>query len=223
MPDEPTWLRDAWIAWWIAATSGSSLQPQAFYQWGRRIIGAYAGSDRRYHGVGHLRAVLSDLLTVRDQCDDPLAVELALWTHDAVYDPARPDNEMQSAALAAEVAATVGWSPDRSQRTAALVLATRHGEAVTGDAAWVVDIDLGILGADAEAFLAYDQAIREEYGHVPDADFRIGRTRILQGFLARDEIYATPWWRTRREALARANLAQALEQMRDPIAREMLV
>ena len=77
----------------------------------------------------------------------------------------------------------------------------------------LVDIDLGILGQDAEQFAAYDQAIRREYHWVPEPQYRSGRAAVLRGFLARPNIYHTPTFRQRYEHQARCNLGAALRQL----------
>src|SRR5947207_15951860 len=64
------------------------------------LAAAYAGRDRYYHGIGHIRECLRELDSVRDSADDPRALELAIWFHDVVYDGRRKDNEERSAELA---------------------------------------------------------------------------------------------------------------------------
>ncbi len=55
---------------------------------------------------------------------------------------------------------------------------------------------------------AYAQAIRQEYAAVPDELYRPGRRRVLEGFLARPQIYLTERLRALWEAPARANLSE---------------
>ena len=73
--------------------------------------------------------------------------------------------------------------------------------------ALLVDLDLAILAAPAERYAAYAAAIRREYAHVPEDQFRAGRAAVLAGFLARPRLYASPALAARWEAPARANLA----------------
>ena len=72
----------------------------------------------------------------------------------------------------------------------------------------LVDIDLSILGTDAARLEEYEQQVREEYAWVPDFLFRRTRGKILQGFLARQGIYATAHFHDRlekkRERISRA-------------------
>ncbi len=57
------------------------------------------------------------------------------------------------------------------------------------------------------ATVAYALAIRQEYSVVPDTLYRLGRRRVLEGFLARAQIYRTERLRALWEAPARANLS----------------
>ena len=137
---------------------------------------------------------------------------LALWFHDAVYEPKRSDNEARSAERGAAVLAAAGAAGELIERFRELVMATRH-EARPGsaDARLLVDIDLAILGAGPERFAEYEAQVRKEYAHVPEFLFRIARSRILEQFLARPAIYSTPRFKDRFEAQARANLLRSLE------------
>ena len=85
-----------------------------------------------------------------------------------------------------------------------------RGRSLAPDAEILVDIDLSILGQDAETFDNYERAIRQEYAHVDDNAFRKGRSAILQRFLDRPAIYATPRMRSRYEEPARQNLRRSL-------------
>jgi predicted metal-dependent HD superfamily phosphohydrolase len=142
----------------------------------------------------------------------PAEVELALWFHDAEYDPQRRDNEERSAEWARASVLAAGCAPEVAQRVADLVLATRT-HTVAGDdadAALLLDIDLAILAAAPGRFADYERQIRLEYAHVPDDAFRTGRAKVLRGFLQRERIYRTEPFHAALEARARANLAASL-------------
>ena len=173
------------------------------------MVAAWSAPERAYHTSDHLRTCLDHLDHDRALVHDPVALGLALWFHDAVYDPRAPDNEARSAEWARLALAVI--DPRLGQRVAELVLATGHdGVAADDDARLLVDIDLAILGAEDAAFWRYEVAVRQEYAWVGDAEFRVGRGRILRAFLARPAIYATEVYRARYEARARANLLRAL-------------
>ena len=70
----------------------------------------------------------------------------------------------------------------------------------------LLDADLAILGASEDRYARYARDIRAEYAWVPDADYRAGRSRVLQHFLALPRIYFTDVMFEEGEQRARANL-----------------
>jgi predicted metal-dependent HD superfamily phosphohydrolase len=188
-------------------------------QWMEKIRALHEGPDRGYHAWSHPKALLALLAEVRDRLSDPLAVECAIVLHDAVYDPTRGDNEARSALLAREMLS--GIVPDETlERAVRLIEATaRHQppENVTPqereDACVFLDLDLSILGADDDAFDAYEAGVRHEYRRIPEAAFKEGRAAILKAFLARDRLYLSEWGRARFEAKARENLQRSLRRL----------
>ena len=187
------------------------------------VAGAFADLDRRhrepgrfYHTWDHVADCLAGLDTAPGLCDRPEAVELALWFHDAVYDPRAGDNEARSAELLREAAARLGVDAGLAAVSAGLVLATAHGQqdpASARDAAAIRDLDLAILGAPPARFDAYEAAVRREYGFLSEAEWRAGRSRVLRAFLERPRIYLTGDFRDRLERQARANLEDSLRRL----------
>lgn len=186
-----------------------------------RIRGFHAGPDRGYHGWSHPLALLDLFTQVEDRLDDPLAVRCAILLHDAIYEPRARDNEARSAALATEMLDGV-VPPETLARTIRLIEATaKHAIPENlppderGDMAMFLDMDLAILAASPAAFDAYEAGVRHEYREVPEAAFRAGRAAILEGFLARDALYMSPWGRETFEAKARANLDRSVRRLRE--------
>ncbi|NNU42511.1 HD domain-containing protein [Ramlibacter montanisoli] len=180
-----------------------------------QLVGAYSQAHRHYHTLQHLRECLAHCEAAAALAQRPAEVELALWFHDAVYDPRRADNEERSAEWAWRAILAAGCGEDVAQRVQALVLATRTHEAPAHepDTQLLVDVDLAILGAAPTRFAESGRQIRTEYAHVPDEAFRAGRARVLSGFLARPRIYATAAFHDALEHRARENLAQALAEL----------
>jgi len=180
---------------------------------------AYAAPERHYHGLRHIEALLGLADQHADAISDRVAVEAAIWFHDAIYDTRRNDNEERSAALAsARLAGTAG--DDRIARIAAMIRATA-GHAVPAfadagaaqDCALFLDMDLAILGSAPAAFEAYERAVRREYDWVSEPQWIAGRRAVVAGFLARPAIYATAAFRATHEAAARRNLADAMARL----------
>jgi predicted metal-dependent HD superfamily phosphohydrolase len=166
---------------------------------------------RFYHTGEHVEACLGYLDSVWDELERPLEVEMAFWFHDAVYNPMSAKNEEESAQWARDFLMELGQSDEVFERVYSLIMATCHtvGE-LSGDAALMVDIDLSILGADAERYDWYEQAIRKEYRWVPWFLYKKKRKEILQSFLDREAIYVTAHFKGLWEEQARTNLARAI-------------
>jgi len=182
-------------------------------------VRAYSAPDRHYHNLAHIEAMLGLLRAHAGTLSDPASVETAIWFHDAVYDTRRHDNEEKSAELAVERLAGL-LSPDHIARVASMIRATAghvvpegFDEAARRDCALFLDMDLAILGSAPDAFAAYEAAVRREYGWVPEALWIEGRRKVLQAFLARPAIYASPPFRASHETAARENLTRSLEQL----------
>ena len=199
-------LRRRWSAF-VRTAGGRGDAPGVFDELDRR----YRESGRHYHTWRHVAACLRELRRARPA--GRAALELALWFHDAVYEPGRPDNEERSAALASRRASELGLAGEIGSRAAGLILATRHEDVRAGPAsaeeALIRDIDLAVLGAPWAAYLRYERRIAREYSGLPAERFRQGRARLLRGLLARPAIYATPSFRKRLERRARRNLLRA--------------
>lgn len=163
----------------------------------------YSEPHRAYHTLEHLRRCLAEADGA------PPTVELALWYHDAVYQPLQKDNEAKSARLV-QILPLPQAVVDRA---AALIQATDHHSAPADpEAAWLVDIDLSILGRPAEEFDLYEDRIRQEFIALPERDFRKGRSTFVRGLLERPAIYSTARFRDRYEARARDNLSRSLHR-----------
>jgi predicted metal-dependent HD superfamily phosphohydrolase len=178
------------------------------------LLARYAEPHRAYHTVQHLDECLAALVPAAHLAQRLGEVELALWFHDAIYDPRADDNEERSAHWAEHAVIDAGADRDAAARVAELVLATKHDAAPPpGDATLVVDVDLAILGADEARFAEYERQVRQEYAWMPDAAFRRGRAQVLASFLARPSIYGTRWFAERLEDRARANLQRSLDAL----------
>ncbi|SFZ71105.1 HD domain-containing protein [Chitinimonas taiwanensis] len=196
----------AWIATW--SRLGLVASPTCF----DRLMARYAEPHRHYHGLQHLDECLALFQQVAESAEHPAEVEIALWFHDAIYEPLRHDNEQRSADWAREELLTAGAAKQVVDHVYALIMATQHAAEPSGrDAQLLVDIDLAILGALPERFAEYERQVRAEYGHVPSFLFRRKRRALLKQFLARPRLYSTAGMRERFEAIARENLIATIQ------------
>jgi predicted metal-dependent HD superfamily phosphohydrolase len=213
-----------WI-WFTEIQAAMENEPLIDAPLRHELSALYQAEGRHYHNLAHIEAMLAQAAGYRASLHDPGAVEAAIWFHDAIYDSRAKDNEARSAALAAEKLAG-RTDAERLDRIVAMIVATathelpslqRPGpgnEDFVRDAALFLDMDLAILGASPDAFDAYEQAVRREYGWVEEPMWRAGRSAVLKTFLARRHIFHTEEFRQRFEPRARQNMARSLEALK---------
>ncbi len=200
--------RERWQATW----SGLGLAPPPrVYE---EICLRYSEAHRAYHTLQHLTECFAHFDGARHLPPHPFEVELALWFHDAIYDPRAADSEEQSAVWAKQSLFTVGAASEQAERVSGLILATKHaGSQGSADHAVLLDTDLSILGAPRSRFIEYESQVRCEYSWVPEEAFRTARGAILARFLERPRIYATDYFAELLEVQARSNLQYSLERL----------
>jgi len=202
---------ERWLNLWVAI--GASGDPLACYE---QLKAAYSERHRYYHNQQHIAECLSEFDGVRDLVSNQQQVEMALWFHDAVYNPKAPDNEEKSAALAQEALGRVNVSRAAIERVRQLIMVTKTHEANgDSDAGILIDIDLAILGQGERRFDEYEHQIRQEYAWVPEKVYRTERAKILRSFLARTRIFTTEWFHRKYEDAARRNLEALVRRLAD--------
>lgn len=195
-------LADRWLRVWHRLQLPEPV-PSVF----KELHECYSDPARAYHTVDHLAECFTHLDSVREIAENPGAVELALWFHDAIYDPNESDNEARSAHWARRVLMGARAPDALCQRIDTLILATRHdGTPNDGDACLTVDIDLAILGAAPARFDQYETQIRQEYAWVDQSAFVEARAKILRRFATQPFIYRTEF---ERQAITNLQIALA--------------
>lgn len=198
--------RQLWIRWGVRAV------PERVFD---ELVESYEQPQRAYHRLDHVLDCLRVFDTVSSGAEHAVEVEAAIWFHDAVYEPARDDNEARSAAWALQVLREAGVSEAASDRVRQLILATRHDAPPEAkDARLLLDVDVSILGRSPAEFQVYEDQIRREYAWVPDEIFHERRAELLDGFLNRQPLFLTEPLRSRFEPQARVNLAAAVDAHR---------
>ena len=173
----------------------------------------YAEEHRAYHDAEHVAECLAWFNRVRELAERPAELEVALFFHDAIYEPLASNNEARSAEKLSQLALEARVPTEPVDRIARLIESTATHDARSGDAALLSDIDLTILGASPGRYARYERDVRREYAVIDEASYRAGRARVLRGFLERVEIYRTPQLAARLEAQARDNLSSALSAL----------
>ena len=191
---------------------------QALWQ---SIFVHYGESQRAYHTLSHIEQLLVQFDSIKHNLSEPHIVALALYYHDVIYNPTRADNEQKSAEYAVGALSSY-LSPEQCQDIYALIMMTanhqidesidsvEYSSVKYSDAAYLLDMDLSILGAPWPTYEQYAQAIRQEYAHVADDNYRDGRTAVLQGLLAHPKLYLTDYYYSQLEAQARDNIKREL-------------
>ena len=197
--------RQAWTSLGVHDTNNSLFD---------ELVARYSEAHRKYHTCQHLNECIATLEAALELAEHPGEVEMALWFHDAIYDPKRQDNELQSALWAKNSTLEAGATSQCADRIYGLVMATQHAARPSSrDEQLLVDVDLSILGAAQERFDEYERQVREEYAWVPDWLFRRKRRAILESFLAHPFIYCTSHFRSALEAAARENLGRSISRL----------
>ena len=212
-------LDATWAAAWSALGRPAPARLQA------ELMTAWSEPQRHYHDQRHLRECLALWARWREHSLRAGEVAIALWFHDAIYDPQAPasgSNELSSAAWAARSLVRTGADSDTAQRVHDLVMATQHGFSQSSapaalessaDTQLLLDIDLSILGSPAERFERYDRDVRKEYAWVPGFRYQAARAQVLQSFLDRPRLYHGEHAVALLEAQARINLTAALSRL----------
>lgn len=196
---------------------------------GESLLQAWEQPHRAYHHSGHLSQMLSDLdrlYTHRAQGSTPLALILAAWFHDAVYEGAPGEDERRSEQLASaslEPLVTAGLLTEQElQMVSLLVRATATHELPESadlpagyepaDIQLFLDADMAILAADSARYRRCLRGVRSEYSHFDDEAFRTGRTTFLRSILGRERIFLSEEAFKLWEEPARANLRAELSE-----------
>jgi predicted metal-dependent HD superfamily phosphohydrolase len=201
--------RERWDQLW--RTAGLSNP----FGWFEKLSTLYAEGHRDYHNSIHINECLFEFDSARHLAKQPIAVELAIWFHDSIYNPQSGDNEERSAELSLQCLSDVVASAELLNEVRDLILATKLHTVTNRDSGLMIDMDLSILGQNGKRFAEYEHQIRREYAWVLDSLFAAKRAEILQGFLKRERIYATPFFRDKYEITARRNLELSVRKLRE--------
>ena len=239
LKERPEKIRPRLLRAWEAAFAPRLEKAPATFQQqvaelGESLLQAWEQPHRAYHHSGHLSQMLTDLdrlYAYRTQGSTPLALVLAAWFHDAVYEGAPGEDERRSEQLAIaslEPLVTAGLlSGDELQMVRLLVRATATHELPESanlpagyepaDIQFFLDADMAILAADSARYRRYLHGVRSEYSHFDDEAFRAGRTTFLRSILGRKRIFLSEEGLQLWEEPARANLSAELsEWAQDP-------
>lgn len=183
----------------------------------RELLNRYAEPQRHYHTLQHIHALLSLTGKYISLISRPDLLRLAIWYHDAVYNPQREDNEEQSAILARKHLTEMAFPPEVIATVEQYILATKRHSfppgTATPDGLFFLDLDLSILAAPPDQYDQYTRQIREEFSRYPGFLYRSGRKKVMKHFLDKPRIYLTPHCHEMWEKKARENLTRELQSL----------
>jgi predicted metal-dependent HD superfamily phosphohydrolase len=197
---------------WKGLLHGWGVSPVEADRTFEEVARAYSGPGRFYHTLDHVMDVLGTVESLTAHARNPNAVKLAAWLHDVIYDSRASDNEERSARYAERLCEEL--AVPEGPLVAALIRKTKtHVAGDDADARVLLDADLAVLGAGEPAYRDYAGKVRQEYAWVPEPQYRQGRRRVLEGFLARPRIYH---FLGELEEPARRNLADEISRLAAP-------
>ena len=195
----------------------SAVEPEKVNNLWQDIAIRYSETQRAYHSLQHIEQLFTQFEQIKHHLNEPHIIALALFYHDVIYAPTRADNELKSAEYAIE-ALRPYLSAEQCQHIYALIMMTANHKLAecsnaqqNFDAAYLLDMDLSILGASWSEYEQYTQAVRQEYAHVSNIDYRVGRIAVLTELLAHPTLYLTDYYSTRLETQARQNIKREIK------------
>jgi len=184
---------DTFVSRWQALAANIGLDRAKSQEVGDYLHVKYSESARHYHGVGHIVSMLEGFDAIKADFEQPLAAELAVFFHDAIYDPSRRDNEEQSAKKMQDL---LGGLVDGTllETAARSIEATKqHALTPSHDRNLLLDLDMAILGQPWPVYERYAQGVMQEYLPVyGELAYRHGRwTLFLEPTIAHGTVFLT--------------------------------
>lgn len=181
----------------------------------RKLNVLYSEPFRQYHNFNHISYCLRQF----DQCtalmDEPDAVELGLWFHDAVYVTGAKDNERRSADLFLECAVTASSiNTTMQQRVVELIMNTTHNARPTcRDGKFIMDIDVSGFGQPWEDFMRDGAHLRAESSSTEDRVYYAGLLRFMRFLSFRPTFFFTHYFQQHYEHTAQDNLRRLIADL----------
>ena len=175
------------------------------------ITKRYLEPHRKYHNLEHITRMLTRAEDIWVRLTDQQV--LAIWYHDAIYDPKAEDNEEQSALIFETHAQESGMDAQDIQLIKSIIIDTKTHYATSRESVYVLDLDLLGLADPYEQYVETGKKIRQEYSHLTDSQWRTGRRKFLTRMLARNSIFNDPFIRRFFDDQARQNMMRDLKEL----------
>ncbi|MDX1960642.1 MAG: hypothetical protein SFU98_18870 [Leptospiraceae bacterium] len=168
----------------------------------------YREPSRFYHNERHISEMFELFHEFESKLQESEVVVFSILYHDAIYDPKSKTNEEDSAKLALNDLASLGYSKSGSELLSEFILSTKSHipKLDSFDCKFFLDLDLSILGKNVSRYSEYSKDIRKEYSFVEENLYRLERAKVLKNFLSRERIYYTDLFHDLWDLQARKNL-----------------
>ncbi len=174
-----------------------------------RLIKAYKEPQRVYHTLNHIKSCFAMFEEVKHLPDNPDALALAIWFHDAIYEIGNNDNEQRSADWF--MSETNDLFDDKlREQVYAHIMATLHcGHEIENlDSQYMVDIDLSSFGKPWPEFLRDSGYVRKERPDISDEVFYAKQCDFQKVLIERPRFYQSDFFFEHYEDQARQNLTK---------------
>lgn len=196
-------LRERFALWWIAvqAQGDSDLVYDQLERY-------YEAKNRFYHTLSyHIAGALELFTEYKQQLEDPLLIEGALFFHDVF------PSEEESAHFAAQIMQHAGVHKDFCEQLAHAILVTDHHHTPTSiDEQYLCDIDLSFLALPKKDFITNTAHLRKEFPEKTDQEFRMQVIKFFAPLLARKNLFHTETFSVLEDAAKKNMLEYILEQ-----------
>ncbi len=173
----------------------------------RRLIQAYSEPQRIYHTLKHIDGCFVMFEKIRHLANNPDALALAIWFHDAIYELNAGNNEQRSADWFMKE--SDGLFDENLRRLVyAHIMATLHcGRKIQNpDSKLMIDIDLSSFGLSWPEFLHDSNNVRKEQSDISDEAFYRKQCGFQKELLERPRFFQSDYFFEHHEKQARRNL-----------------
>ncbi|MGR7812625.1 HD domain-containing protein [Lacinutrix undariae] len=204
------WLKEDWYN----LTSHHCKDRNLVTSFWNEIEIAYTQKSRYYHNLQHIYSMLKTLKKHEENISNLTEIKYAIWYHDIIYNASKSNNEEKSAEIGASKVQKLGLDINSAKVIETLILSTKKHQIINKentDNAYLLDLDLSVLGTDWETYKEYTQAVRKEYKIYPDFLYNPGRKKVLNSFLERAQLFFTDSFKNQLELKARENIKKELK------------
>ncbi|MBU2713034.1 HD domain-containing protein [Zooshikella harenae] len=202
--------RERFVDLWRRVVDSDHDEAEAIFN---RLYSYYDSIERHYHSAEHIIFCLEQFDKVRDDLDDPDAVELALWFHDVIYECGAQDNELQSSEYFSECSCK-RLSELYNGKVRQLIMDTTHkAPPKSHDGRFIVDIDLSSIALPWPEFLHDTMNVRAE-SPLCDSEYYQRQLAFFSVLLKRPHFFYTDYFEKRYGKQAKYNLERFIREVK---------